>query len=106
MLTVVSVVTVHRDYRPTSVHFYKKSMFNDDVALILIVYCAVFTKLGMSKVQYVGDKHMTSYKCVMSFRCKATIFFFIQFYVPFKIISVHMRWANQWVGRKQDPYEN
>ena len=29
-------------------------------------------------------------------------FFLIQFYVPFKIISAHMRRANQWVGRKRE----
>ena len=32
MLTVVAMETVHHDYRPTFVHFCKKSMFNDDVA--------------------------------------------------------------------------
>ena len=32
LLTVVAMETVHHDYRPTFVHFYKKSMFNDDVA--------------------------------------------------------------------------
>ena len=31
MLTVVAMATVHHDYRPTFVHFCKKSMFNDDV---------------------------------------------------------------------------
>ena len=30
MLTVVAIETVHHDYRPTFVHFCKKSMFNDD----------------------------------------------------------------------------
>ena len=29
-------------------------------------------------------------------------FFFIHFYVPFKIISAHMRQVNQWVGQKQE----
>ena len=32
MLTVVAMETVHHDYRPTFIHFCKKSMFNDDVA--------------------------------------------------------------------------
>ena len=32
MLTVVAMETVHHDYRPTFVHFYKKLMFNNDVA--------------------------------------------------------------------------
>ena len=32
ILTVVAMETVHHDYRPTFVHFCKKSMFNDDVA--------------------------------------------------------------------------
>ena len=32
MLTVVAMETVHHDYRPTFVHFCKKSMFNDDIA--------------------------------------------------------------------------
>ena len=32
MLTVVDMETVHHDYRPTFVHFNKKSMFNGDVA--------------------------------------------------------------------------
>ena len=32
MLTVVAMETVHHDYRSTSLHFHKKSMFNDDVA--------------------------------------------------------------------------
>ena len=31
-LTVVAMETVHRDYRPSFAHFYKKSMFNDGVA--------------------------------------------------------------------------
>ena len=42
------------------------------MTLHLTVYHAIFTKLCMSKVQYVGDKHMTSNKCVTSFRRKAT----------------------------------
>ena len=29
-------------------------------------------------------------------------FFLIQFYVPFKIISAHMRRANKYVGRKRE----
>ena len=32
-------------------------------------------------------------------------FFLIQFYVPFKIISAHMGWANQWVGEMGEPRE-
>ena len=32
ILTLVAMETVHHDYRPTFVHFCKKSMFNDDVA--------------------------------------------------------------------------
>ena len=32
VLTVVAMETVHHDYRPTFIHFCKKSMFNDDVA--------------------------------------------------------------------------
>ena len=32
MLTAVAMETVHHDYRPTSVHFYNTSMFDDDVA--------------------------------------------------------------------------
>ena len=32
MLTIVAMETIHHDYRPTFVHLYKKSMFNDDVA--------------------------------------------------------------------------
>ena len=40
MLTVVAMESVHHDYRPTFVHFCKKSMFYYDVALI--VYRAFF----------------------------------------------------------------
>ena len=57
MLTVVAMETVHHDYQPTFVHFCKKSMFNDDVAF------DSFTKLYMSKVQYVCGENMASYKC-------------------------------------------
>ena len=32
MVTAVAMETLHHDYRPTFVHFCKKSMFNDDVA--------------------------------------------------------------------------
>ena len=32
LLTVVAMETVHHDYRPTFVQFYKKSTFNDDIA--------------------------------------------------------------------------
>ena len=36
-----------------------------------------------------------------------TLFFWIQFNVPFKFISAHMRRANQKVGRKRvDPEKN
>ena len=60
--------TVHHDYRPTFVQFYKKSMLNDGVAFDS-------TKLCMSKVQYVCGKRMTSYTRVTSFRRKAAILF-------------------------------
>ena len=70
MLTVIAMETVHHDYRPTFVHFCKKWMFNDDVASD-----AFFTKLCMSKVQYVCGEHMMSYKCVTSFGRKTAIFF-------------------------------
>ena len=43
------------------------------MTLHLMAFRAIFTKLCMSKVQYVGGKHMTSYKCVTSFRRKAAI---------------------------------
>ena len=33
MSTVVAMETVHHDYWPTFVHFYKTSIFNDDVAV-------------------------------------------------------------------------
>ena len=51
MLTVVAMETVHHDYRPTFVVFCKKSMFNDDVAFDCLP--CFFTKLCMSKVQYI-----------------------------------------------------
>ena len=35
-------------------------------------------------------------------KLKKYIYFLIQFYVPFKIISCHMRRANQSVGRKRE----
>ena len=73
MLTVVAMETVHYDYRPTFVRFCKKSMFNDDVAFDSLPY--FFTKLCMSKVQYVCGEYMTSYKCVTSFGRKAVILF-------------------------------
>ena len=71
MLTVVAMETVHHDYRHTFVHFCKKSMFNDDVAF------DSFTKLYMSKVQYVCGENMASYtgKCVTSFGRTAAILF-------------------------------
>ena len=73
MLTVVAMETVRHDYRPTFVHFCKNLMFNDDVAFDSLL--CFFTKLCMSKVQYVCGEHMTSYKCVTSFRRKAAILF-------------------------------
>ena len=73
MLTVVAMETVHHDYRPTFVHFCKLSMFNDDAACDSLL--CFFTKLCMSKVQYVCGEHMTSYKCVTSFGRKAAILF-------------------------------
>ena len=36
---------------------------------------------------------------------KLCIDFFNQFYVPFKIISAHIRRANQYVGRKRETPE-
>ena len=33
------------------------------------------------------------------------IIIFIHFNFPFKIISAHMVWANQWVGRKRENFE-
>ena len=69
MLTVVAMETVHHDYRPTFVHFRKR------MTLHLIVYRVIFTKLCMSKVQYVCGEHVTSYKCVTSFGRKAAILF-------------------------------
>ena len=73
MLTVVAMETVHHDYRPTFVHFCKKSMLNDDVAFDSLP--CFFTKLCMSKSQYVCGEHMTSYKSVTSFGRKAAILF-------------------------------
>ena len=67
-VTVVAMGTVHHDYRPTFVHFTKSRCLMTTLHLIV-------TKLCMSKVQYVGGKHMTSDKCVMSFRRKAVILF-------------------------------
>ena len=73
MLTVVAMETVHHDYRPTFVHFCKKSTLNDDVAFDSLP--CFFSKLCMSKGQYVCGEHMTSYKSVTSFRRKAVILF-------------------------------
>ena len=73
MLTMVAMETVHHDYRPSFVHFCKKSIVNDDVAFDSLP--CFFTKLCMSKVQYVCGEHMTSYKCVTSFGRKAAILF-------------------------------
>ena len=53
-----------------TVHFYKKSMKSH-----LIVYRAIFTKLCISKVQYVGGKQMTSHMCVASLRHEVIILF-------------------------------
>ena len=51
-------------------------MFNDDVAFDSnLVNRAFFTKLCMSKFQYVCGEHMASYKCVTSFGRKAAILF-------------------------------
>ena len=74
MLTVVAMETVHHDYRPTFVHFCKRSMFNDGVAFDSLP-CFFFTKLCMSKVQCVCGEHMTSYQCVTSYGRKAVILF-------------------------------
>ena len=71
MLTVVAMETAHHDYRPTFLRFCKRSIFNDDVAFDSLP--CFFTKLFMSKVQYVCGEHMTSYKCVTSFGRKAAI---------------------------------
>ena len=73
MLTVVAMETVHHDYRPTFFIFTKSRCLM--MTLHLIVYRAIFTKLGMGKVQYVGGKHMTSYKYVTLFGRKAAILF-------------------------------
>ena len=73
MLIEVAIETIHDNYRPTLFIFTKSHCLIK--TLHLIVYYAIFTKLCMSKVQYVGGKNMTSYKCVTSFRCKAAILF-------------------------------
>ena len=53
----------------------------------------------MSKVQYVGGKNMTSYKCVMSFRRKVAILFIELLRVCLKCVrkndlqlSMHLEW--------------
>ena len=74
MLTVVAMETVHHDYRPTFVHFCKRSMFNDDVAFDILP-CFFLQNYVVRKVQYVCGEHMTSYKCVTSFGRKAAILF-------------------------------
>ena len=73
-LTVVAMESVHHDYRPTFLHFCNvlRCLM---MTLHLIVYRAFFTKLCMSKVQYVCGEHMTSYKRVTSFGPKAAILF-------------------------------
>ena len=45
------------------------------MTLHLTVNRASFTKLGMSKSQYVCGKHMASYKSVMSFGRQVAILF-------------------------------
>ena len=73
MLTVVAMETVHHDYRPTLFIFAKSRCLM--MTLHLIVYRAFFTKLCISKVQYVCGEHKTSYKCVTSFGCTAAMLF-------------------------------
>ena len=73
MLTVVAIETVHHDYRPTLFICAKSRCLM--MTLHLIVYRAFFTKLCMSKVQYVCGEHTTSYKCVTSFGRKTAILF-------------------------------
>ena len=70
ILTVVAMETVDHDYRPTFVHFCKKSMFNDDVAFDSLPCFFLQT----SKVQYVCGEHMTSKEYVASFGRKAAIY--------------------------------
>ena len=41
----------------------------------MVVFRAIFTKLCMNKIQYVGGMHMTSCKHVTSFMRKAAISF-------------------------------
>ena len=73
MLTVVALETVHHDYRPTFVHFYKKSMFNDDVAFDSLP--CFFHQTLYEQSSIVCGEHMTSYHCVTSFGRKAAILF-------------------------------
>ena len=51
--------TIHYDYRPTFVTFAKSRCLM--MTLHLIAIRAFFTKLCMSKVQYVCGEHMTSF---------------------------------------------
>ena len=73
MNTTVTVVAMETITGPLLFNFTKCRCFM--MTLHVIVYRAIFTKLCMSKVHYVGGKHMTSYKCVTSFRRKAAILF-------------------------------
>ena len=69
ILTVVAMETIHHDYRPTFYHLYKKSMFNN----VQLIFTLLFSPNCMSKVQYNGGKHITSCKCMTSFRRKTAI---------------------------------
>ena len=53
--------------------FLQKVNVYDDVAFDSLP--CFFTKLCMSKVQFVCGEHMTSYQCVTSFEGKAAILF-------------------------------
>ena len=72
ILTVVAMETIHHDYRPTYDHLYKKLMFNNDVAFDSLL---CYFHQTLSKVQYVGGKHMMTCKCVMPFRHNTAILF-------------------------------
>ena len=64
---------VHDDYRPTFVHFCKKSTLNDDVAFDSLPY--FFHQTLYEQSQYVCGEHMTSYRCGTSFGRKAVVLF-------------------------------
>ena len=66
--------TVHHDITGPLLFIFAKSRCLM-MTLHLIVYRAFFTKLCMSKVQYVCGEHMALYKCVMSFGRTAAILF-------------------------------